>query len=594
MSLTVWTWLFIGLSFALFLGMAFWAQTRSIGDFYVAERQVHPIMNGMATGAEWISAASFLSMAGMISFMGRDGSMFLMGWTGGYVLLAMLLAPYLREYGKFTVPEFVGDRYYSSAARVVALLCAILISFVYAVAQMRGVVVVFARYMNIDLEAAVFMAALAVFFFTAIGGMKGITFTQVAQYLFLIIAFIVPAVFIGLTLTGSPIPQLAYGGTLTAEGAAAIGQPAAKGRYLLDVLDGLNLELGFSAYTKAGRPLVDTFAVTLALMVGTAGLPHIISRFFTVRRIADARSAAGWALLFIAVLFTSAPAVGAFARLNFVKAVNGVKYAQAPGWFTEYEKAGLVAWVDKNSDGVITYGPGRAFEGSPAFTGERGSLGQRLVGNAPGEGANEIHVDNDIMVLANPEISGLPNWVIALVAAGGLAAALSTAAGLLLVISSAVSHDLIKGVLAPHTTEREEIRWARTAALVAVVGVSAFCLRPPGHIAEIVALAFGFAASSFFPVIVLGIFWTKTTKEGAIAGMITGVAFTGLYVLLHKYLAPGFDQPGRWLLGISPEGIGSVGMLLNFAVCATVSRFTRKPPAEVQELVESLRYPRID
>ncbi len=564
MGILGWTWLIVGLSFALYIGIAFWAKAKSTGDFYVAEKSVHPVLNGMATGADWMSAASFISMAGLISFLGRDGSYYLMGWTGGYVLLAILLAPYLRKYGKYTVPQFVGDRYYSNTARVVALVCAIFVSFTYVAGQMRGVGIVFSRFLNTSINMGVVAGMTIVFFYATFGGMKGITYTQVAQYCVLIVAYMVPAIFISVMLTGNPIPQLGYGSSVNASGAEILGVP--QGTYLLDVLNGIHTDLGFKQYTAGWKPGIDVFMITFALMVGTAGLPHIIIRFFTVPRIRDARASAGWALLFIAILYTTAPAVAAFARTNFVRTINGKAYTDAPSWFKNWEKTKLVGWTDKNGDGIMNY------SANPAVS--------------------ELKIDNDIMVLANPEIAKLPNWVVALVAAGGLAAALSTAAGLLLVIAAAISHDLMKGIISPNMSEKSELMWARAGAGAAVLVAGYFGINPPGFVAQVVAFAFGLAASSFFPLIMFGIFWKRATKEGAIAGMAIGIIFTAGYIIYFKFMHPELNNYAHWWFQISPEGIGTVGMLLNFAVMWAVSMVTKAPPKEVQDLVANLRYPK--
>jgi cation/acetate symporter len=565
MSIQFWTWIIVGITFAIYIGIAIWAKAKSTGDFYVAEKSVHPIANGMATGADWMSAASFISMAGLIAFLGRDGSMYLMGWTGGYVLLAMLLAPYLRKYGKFTVPQFIGDRYYSQSARVISLLCAIFISFTYVAGQMRGVGVVFSRFLNVDINVGVVIGMALVFFYATMGGMKGITYTQVAQYCVLIVAYMIPAIFISFQLTGNPFPQLGYGSTITADGAQMLADPSAQGRYLLDVLDGLHKDLGFAAYTAGQRPKIDVFFITFALMVGTAGLPHVIIRFFTVPRIRDARSSAGWALFFIAILYTTAPAVAVFAKVNFIKTLNNVEYVNAPAWFKNWENTKLVGWEDKNGDGIMQY--------------------------TKDPNTNELKIDRDIIVLANPEIAKLPNWVVGLVAAGGLAAALSTAAGLLLVISAAVSHDLMKSVMFPNMTEKEELLAARIAAGVAVCIAGLFGIYPPGFVAQVVAFAFGLAAASFFPAIIMGVFNKKTNVYGAMTGMIVGIVFTAGYIIYFRFINPTANNPQNWWFGISPEGIGTLGMLLNFACMWVVSKFTREPPREIQELVESLRYP---
>jgi cation/acetate symporter len=599
MGILAWTWIIVGLSFALYIAIAIYSRAKSTGDFYVAERQVPPIMNGMATGADWMSAASFISMAGLISFMGRDGAMYLMGWTGGYVLLAMLLAPYLRKYGKFTVPMFVGERYYSNTARMVAVCCAIFVSFTYVAGQMRGVGIVFSRFLEVSINTGVIIGMAIVFFYAVLGGMKGITYTQVAQYCVLIVAYMLPAIFISILLTGNPIPQLGYGSSLSEGGQQLLGTT---GGYLLDKLDLLQQDLGFKAYTSAGaKSTIDVFMITFALMVGTAGLPHIIIRFFTTPTIRGARASAGWALLFIAILYTTAPAVASFARFNLILSVNNKSYEQAPKWIKNWSQTGLVAWKDKNGDGKIQFAPGMAFDGKIAFAKtpdgktEIGKYGEMVVSTPQipiEKSKNELYVDQDIMVLANPEIAKLPNWVVALVAAGGLAAALSTAAGLLLVIASALSHDLIKGVLAPTTSEKMELIYARCGAGLAVLVAGYFGINPPGFVAQVVAFAFGLAASSFFPLIIMGIFWKKATKEGAIAGMLCGIVFTAAYIIYFKFVNPGMNTAAHWWWGISPEGIGTIGMLVNFIVMFLVSKITKEPPQEVQRMVESLRYPR--
>ncbi len=591
MSITTWTWLLIGITFAIYIIVAIRARAVSTGDFYAAERSIHPVLNGMATGADWMSAASFISMAGLISFMGRDGSMYLMGWTGGYVLLAMLLAPYLRKYGKFTVPEFIGDRYYSQGARIVSLLCAIFVSFTYVAGQMRGVGVVFSRFLNVPINTGVVIGMCIVFFYAVLGGMKGITYTQVAQYCVLIVAYMIPAIYISIMLTNNPIPAFGFGSTISAGGAQLLGDPGVQGHNLLQVLDGIQQDLGFSAYTAGTRPKIDLFAIVIALMVGTAGLPHVIIRFFTVPKIKDARASAGWALIFIVLLYTAAPAVAAFARTNFIKTVNNVSYSSAPQWFKNWEATGLIAWVDKNGDGIMQYAPGEAFAGKPKYTGQTGVYGQALVANLISNSTNELYIDRDIMVLANPEIARLPNWVVALVAAGGLAAALSTAAGLLLVISASISHDLMKGVLMPSMSEKGELLWARCGAAGAVVVAGLLGIFPPGFVAQVVAFAFGLAAASFFPAIIMGIFNKKTNVYGAMTGMIAGILFTAGYIIYFKFINPGANTPAHWLFGISPEGIGTLGMIINFILMIGISRLTPEPPVEIQELVGKLRYP---
>jgi len=518
--------------------------------------------------------------------------MYLMGWTGGYVLLAMLLAPYLRKYGKYTVPMFVGERYYSQTARVVAVICAIFVSFTYVAGQMRGVGVVFSRFLEVPINTGVLIGMAIVFFYAVLGGMKGITYTQVAQYCVLITAYLIPAIFISIMLTGNPIPQFGYGSHLNENGMQLLNT---SGGYLLDKLNEIQIELGFSAYTGRGsKSMIDVFMITFALMVGTAGLPHIIIRFFTTPTIKGARASAGWALLFIAILYTTAPAVASFARLNMIHTLNNKSYSEAPSWFKNWEKTGLLAWKDKNNDGKIQYAKGNAFNGKIAFeSGAVGPYGEKVVKTPMNEkSANEIYIDNDIMVLANPEIAKLPAWVVALVAAGGLAAALSTAAGLLLVIASAFSHDLIKNVIAPNISEKVELISARIAAGGAVIVAGYFGIHPPGFVAQVVAFAFGLAASSFFPVIIMGIFWKKTTKEGAILGMLSGIVFTAAYIIYFKFVSPEMNKAENWLWGISPEGIGTIGMLINFAVTYIVSKFTKEPPQAVQDMVASLRYPR--
>ncbi|MEZ5893804.1 MAG: sodium:solute symporter family protein [Parvularculaceae bacterium] len=575
------TFVFVGLSFALYIGIAIWARAGSTAEFYVADGHVHPIANGMATAADWMSAASFISMAGIIAFAGYDASVYLMGWTGGYVLLALLLAPYLRKFGQFTVPDFIGERYYSKTARVVAVICLIIVSFTYIAGQMRGVGVVFSRFLEMPIEQGVIVGMGVVFFYAVLGGMKGITYTQVAQYCVLIFAYLVPAVFISMLMTGNPIPQLGLG-------AHAAGESVA----ILDKLDASLVDLGFSAFTDGTKSKIDIFAITLALMVGTAGLPHVIVRFFTVPKVSDARRSAGYALVFIALLYTTAPAVGAFARLNFIESVNEKTYAEAPQWVKSWEGIGLIAWLDKNGDGVIQYGPGAPFSGRADFTGERGASGERALANAPSDNANEILVDQDIMVLANPEIAKLPAWVVALVAAGGVAAALSTAAGLLLVISTAISHDLLKKTFRPQITEKTELRAARVAAAAAILVAGYLGINPPGFVAQVVALAFGLAAASLFPAILMGVFFKDINREGAVAGMISGLVFTLGYIVYFK--SPWFgaaNNASHWLFGISPEGIGALGMIVNVAVAIAVSRITAPTPAPVRAMVDEIRTP---
>ena len=583
MSTQGYIYLFVGLSFALYIGIAIFSRARSTGDFYVAGGHVHPVVNGMATAADWMSAASFLSMAGIIAFSGYDGSVYLMGWTGGFVLLALLLAPYLRKFGQFTVPDFFGARYYSKAARVVAVICLIVISFTYIAGQMRGVGIVFARFLDVSVNLGVIFGMAIVFVYSVLGGMKGITYTQVAQYCVLIFAYLVPAFFISFMATGNPLPQLGLGSQLN----------DGSGLYVLQKLDLVLQDLGFGAYTDGTKSTIDVFAITLALMVGTAGLPHVIVRFFTVPKASAARISAGWALVFIALLYTTAPAVGAFARLNFVESVEAKPYAEAPGWFKNWEANDLIAWRDKNGDGAMQVRPGDAFDGAPEYIEGAGPSGERLVSNEMrGESANEVYVDRDIMVLANPEIARLPGWVIALVAAGGLAAALSTAAGLLLVISSSVSHDLLKQTFKPDVSEKQELLAARIAATAAVLVAGYLGIYPPGWVAQVVAFAFGIAAATLFPAIFMGIFSRRMNREGAIAGMLVGLVFTVGYIAWFKLWNPVLNVEGNWWFGISPEGIGAIGMALNFAVAIAVAAVTRPTPPEVRELVEAIRIPK--
>ena len=577
------TYLFVGVSFGLYFGIAIWSRAGSTKEFYVAGGGVHPTLNGMATAADWMSAASFISMAGIIAFAGYDGSVYLMGWTGGYVLLALCLAPYLRKFGQFTVPDFFGERYYSKIARLVAVICLIVISFTYVAGQMRGVGVVFSRFLDVDIDIGVVIGMVVVFFYAVLGGMKGITYTQVAQYCVLIFAYMVPAIFISLLVTGNPIPQL------------GLGTDVEPGLSVLQKLDTVLVDLGFNEYTDGTKSTIDMFAITLALMVGTAGLPHVIVRFFTVPKASDARVSAFWALIFIAILYTTAPAVASFARLNFIDNVNGKTYAdtapveeQVPGWVKSWENIGLIGWVDKNGDGKVNYSAGAPFAGKPTFADERGRSGERVLTNASTDNANEIYIDRDIMVLANPEIANLPPWVIALVAAGGVAAALSTAAGLLLVISTSISHDVLKKTLAPNITDKQELLYARMAAVVAIVIAGYFGINPPGFVAQVVALAFGLAAATLFPAILMGIFFKKMNREGAIAGMLVGLVATIAYIINFKFLG---GTQADWFLGISPEGFGVVGMVLNFGVAFAVSKMTAEPSQEVQALVERIRIP---
>ena len=562
MSVQAWTFLLVGLSFALYIGIAIWSRASSTSEFYVAGKDVSPLANGMATAADWMSAASFISMAGIISFSGYDGSVYLMGWTGGYVLLALLLAPYLRKFGAYTVPDFVGDRYYSQTARIVAVVCAIFVSFTYVAGQMRGVGIVFSRFLEVPIELGVLIGMGIVFFYAVLGGMKGITYTQVAQYCVLIFAYLVPAIFLSLMIAGNVIPQIGFGGA------------DQSGTFLLDRLNDLHRDLGFAEYTSGEKSTIDVFFITAALMAGTAGLPHVIIRFYTVPKVRDARLSVGFALVFIALLYTAAPAVAVFARTNLLNTVSEQPYSEMPEWFSTWEATGLISFDDRNGDGIIQYvGPDA-----------------RDAAGAPIE--NELTIDRDIMVLANPEMSGLPNWVIGLVAAGALAAALSTAAGLLLVVSSAVSHDLLKRSFKPDITERGELIAARVSAGFAVAVAGYLGVNPPGFVAEVVAFAFGLAAASFFPAIIMGIFSKRMNREGAILGMIAGITFTAAYIVYFKFIDPSANTAEHWWFGISPEGIGTVGMILNFAVAATVSRFTPPPPPHIIELVERIRVPK--
>ena len=555
MDAQFWTYLLVGVTFSLYIGIAIWSRAQSTKEFYIASGGIHPVLNGMATAADWMSAASFISMAGIISFLGYGGSQYLMGWTGGYVLLALCLAPYLRKFGKFTVPDFIGERYYSKNARTIALICAIFVSFTYVVGQMKGVGVAFSRFLEIPYDLGVIIGIGIVFFYAVLGGMKGITYTQVAQYCVLIFAFTVPAIFISLQATGNPIPQIGFGSKTT------------DGVYLLEKLNQLSVDLGFKKYTDINQTtLINVFFITAALMFGTAGLPHVIVRFFTVPKVRDARISAGWALLFISFLYTTAPAIAAFAKVNLINTVSNAQYSEVPKWFKNWENTGLLQFDDKNADGVIQY--------------------------VADEQVNELTIDRDIMVLANPEIADLPSWVIGLIVAGGLAAALSTAAGLLLVISTSISHDLLKKNINPNISEKGELWAARISIAVAVVAAGLAGLNPPGFVAEVVALAFGLAASSFFPAIILGIFDKRMNKEGALSGMIVGVVFTTIYIFYFKPQLGGPGLPKDYLFGISPEGIGTIGMIINFIISLVVSRLTKPTPENIKELVESIRYPK--
>ena len=582
MTIQTLTFIFVGVSFVLYIGIAIWARAGTTEEFYIAGGGVPPIANGMATAADWMSAASFISMAGIISFVGRDGAVYLMGWTGGYVLLALLLAPYLRKFGKYTVPDFIGDRYYSDVARLVAVVSVLFVSFTYVAGQMRGVGIVFSRFLEVEITTGVLIGMAIVFFYAVLGGMKGITYTQVAQYCILIFAFLVPAVFISILMTGNPIPQIGFGSTLVDN----------SNIYLLDKLDQLSIELGFAAYTVGNKSTIDVFFITAALMVGTAGLPHVIVRFFTVPKVRDARISAGYALVFIAILYTTAPALASFARVNLINTVNEAVYQDTPSWFKNWENTNLIAWVDKNQDGKIQYSSGNAFIGKPQFFDIRGSEGERKISNSLTSNKNELYIDRDIMVLANPEIANLPNWVIALVAAGGLAAALSTAAGLLLVISTSISHDLLKKMFLKNITDKQELFFARISAGFAIVIAGYFGIHPPGFVAQVVAFAFGLAASSFFPVIFMGIFSKSMNREGAISGMITGLSFTAGYIIYFKFMNPSANSLENWWFGISPEGIGTLGMVFNFIVAILVSRVTTAPPEKIKDMVDDLRIPR--
>jgi cation/acetate symporter len=584
MSLQALTYIVVGLSFALYIGIAIWSRAQDTGEFYIAGKSVSPLANGMATAADWMSASSFISMAGLIAFMGYDGSVYLMGFTGGYVLLALLLAPYLRKFGKFTVPAFIAERYYSKAARIVAVICLLFISFTYVAGQMRGVGIVFSRFLEVDVTTGLMIGMGIVFIYAVLGGMKGITYTQVAQYCVLIFAYTVPAVFIAIQLTGNPIPQLAFGSEIVGSGST-----------LLDKLDDIVTSLGFNKYTSGAKSRIDVFCITMALMVGTAGLPHVIVRFFTVPKVRDARLSAGYALLFIAILYTAAPVVGSMARLNLINTFQtgevgtedgNLVYEERPNWVNTWEKTGLVVFDDKNGDGRVQYYD----DSNESFMPTAEEYGWQ---------GNELNLDNDIMVLANPEIANLPDWVIALVAAGGIAAALSTAAGLLLVISAAVSYDLVKSIFAPNISDKQELIVSRIAAAFAILVAGYLGFDPPGFINQVVAFAFGLAAASLFPAILLGIFFKRINREGAIAGMLTGLLFTYGYIEFFKGLffkwagAPwGINDAEHWFLGISPEGIGVIGMCLNFTIAIVVSYLTDPPPGHIQQMVEQLRVPR--
>ena len=553
MEQQIWIWAIVGITFSLYIGIAIWSRASSTKEFYVAGGGVSPIANGMATAADWMSAASFISMAGIISFSGYDGSVYLMGWTGGYVLLALLLAPYLRKFGKFTVPDFIGDRYYSNTARAVAVFCALIVSFTYIAGQMRGVGLVFSRYLSVDINTGVFIGMGIVLFYAILGGMKGITYTQVAQYCVLIFAFLVPAIFISMMMTGIAIPQI------------GMGSEGTEGIHLLEKLDGLHKELGFHLYTTGSKSKLDVFLITAALMLGTAGLPHVIVRFFTVKKVRDARKSAGWALLFIAILYTTAPAIAVFARTNLIQTVSNQPYETLPEWFSNWETTGLLVFEDKNEDGLVQY------------------VGDPL--------NNELEIDKDIIVMANPEIANLPNWVIGLMAAGALAAALSTAAGLLLVISSSVSHDLLKKIIKPDISEKGELVAARIASFFTVVLAGYFGINPPDFVAATVALAFGLAAASFFPAIVMGIFSKRMNKEGVISGMVVGITLMLFYMMKFKLGLFGGGTANDWWFGVSPEGFGTLAMCANIIVAIIVSSKTTAPPLDVQLMIDDIRKP---
>ena len=594
LDVQTWTYIIVGLTFSLYIAIAVWSRANSTKEFYIAGGGVSPLCNGLATAADWMSAASFISMAGLISFDGLDGARYLMGWTGGYVLLALLLAPYLRKFGKFTVPDFIGDRYYSNNARIVALICAIFVSFTYVVGQMGGVGLVFSRFLGVSANTGIIIGMTIVFAYAMFGGMKGITYTQVAQYCVLIFAFMVPAIFISLMMTGNPIPLFGFGSELV-DGSG----------YLLDRLDGLSEDLGFATYTDGSKSTIDMFFITAALMFGTAGLPHVIIRFFTVPSVKAARKSAFYALFFIVILYTAAPAVAAFARTNLINSVSNVAYVDLPNWFKAWENAGLIAWIDKNDDGKVQY-LGKAKNGGKAITTgkpiaqmikgkpARGKHGQILIApdTVDTTNVNELEVNRDIMVLANPEIAKLPNWVIALVAAGGLAAALSTAAGLLLVISTSISHDLLKRTLMPDISEKKELLFARISIFVAILLAGYSTTLNLGFVGQVVAFAFGLAASSFFPAIILGIFSKRMNREGAVAGMVIGIIFTATYIIYFKFVNPDNNNADHWFMGISPEGIGTVGMMLNLSVSLIISRITPAPPESVQDIVAAIRIPR--
>ena len=581
MSSATLTYIFVAISFGLYAAIAVWARAGSTKDFYVANSGVGPIANGMATAADWMSAASFISLAGIIAFMGYGASVYLLGWTGGYVILALMLAPYLRKFGKFTVPDFIASRYYSRNARMIAVIALIIVSFTYIAGQMRGVGIVFSHFLDVPIDTGVYIGMSVVFIYAVLGGMKGITYTQVAQYCIMIFAYLVPAIYISIMMTGSPVPQFGLGGSFNGSEQS-----------ILERLDGILLELGFQQYTTTARSKIDMAAITMALMLGTAGLPHVIVRFFTVPKVSDARKSAAYALLFIAILYTTAPAVGAFARLNFIDSVHETHYEKAPNWVKQWEGVGLIAWIDKNNDGIMQYGPGKPFEGRLEFSADdSGPHGERVVLNKSLPNNNEVYVDRDIMVLANPEIASLPPWVIALVAAGGLAAALSTAAGLLLVISSSISHDLVRETFDMKISDKTELLLARLAAALAIFIAGYLGINPPGFVAEVVALAFGLAASSLFPPIVLGIFSKRINNFGAISGMVVGLTITLAYIVYFKFFNPELNIPENWWFEISPEGFGVIGAIANFLTAMFVSKWTEPPKQYIRALVDNIRLP---
>jgi cation/acetate symporter len=583
MDQTTWNFIFIGITFGVYITIAIWSRAASTKEYYTASGSVSPFANGMATAADWMSAATFISMAGGIAAAGYGASKFLMGWTGGFVLLTTLMVPYLRKFGKATIPDFIGDRYYSDAARLVAVICAIFICMTYIMGQMRGVGIVFSRLFDIEIWMGVIIGAGIVFFYAGLGGMKGITYTQVAQYCVMVFAYTIPVFFISLIITGNAIPQFGLVGDYVKDGAENAVP-------LIDKINQISVDLGFSKYTENTSNTLDLFCITAALMVGTAGLPHVIVRFFTVKNVKAVRKSAYWTLSFIAIIYLTAPALGMFARTNFIEEINQKKYQEAPEWFKNWEEQGMIAWVDKNNDGIMQYRAGDVFSGKPSFDDSiRQDGSPRTVTNQLSASENEVYYDKDIIVLANPEMAGLPQWVIALVMAGCVAAALSTAAGLLLVLSTAISHDLMKKIINPDISDQQEMKYARIASFGALVVAAYFGINPPSSfVAKTVAFAFGLAASSFFPTLIMGIFSKKINKEGAIAGMICGIGFTMSYIIYFQFLT---DSKDYWF-GISPEGIGFVGMFINFIIAFAVSSRTAPPPSEVQEMVENIRIPK--